>query len=114
VARIGGRTGRMPRAVTADRGYGHAAVERDLHELGVRTVAIPRQATTSAARKTLEHRPSFRKLVKWRTGCEGRISYLKRSYGWDRTRLDGRHGAAIWCGHGVFAHNLIKIAALTR
>ena len=112
--RIRGRAGRVPRAVTADRGYGQPAVERDLHDLGVRTVAIPRQATTATARKTLEHSRSFRKLVKWRTGCEGRISYLKRGYGWDRTRLDGRHGAAIWCGHGVFAHNLIKIAALTR
>ena len=111
--RIGGRAGRVPRAVTAGRGYGQPAVERDLHDLGVRTVAIPRQATTSTARKTLEHRRGFRKLVKWRTGCEGRISYLKRGYGWDRTRLDGRHGAAIWCGHGVFTHNLIKIAALT-
>ena len=77
---------------------------------GVRTVAIPRQATTSPARKAIEHGRGFRKLVKWRTGCEGRISYLKRGYGWDRTRLDGRHGAAIWCGHGVFAHNLVKIA----
>jgi transposase, IS5 family len=47
-----------------------------------------------------------------RTGCEGRISYLKRGYGWDRTRLDGKTGAAIWCGHGVFAHNLVKISAL--
>jgi transposase, IS5 family len=44
----------------------------------------------------------------------GRISYLKRGYGWDRTRLDGRHGAAIWCGHGVFTHNLAKIAAMAR
>ena len=43
------RTGRVPRAVTADRGYGQPAVERDLHDLGVRTVAIPRQATTSAS-----------------------------------------------------------------
>jgi IS5 family transposase len=41
-----------------------------------------------------------------------RISYLKRGYGWDRTRLDGREGASIWCGHGVFAHNLVKISAL--
>ena len=102
----------MPRAVTADRGYGQPAVERDLQDLGVRTVAIPRQATTSPARKTIEHGRGFRRLVKWRTGCEGRISYLKRGYGWDRTRLDGRNGAAIWCGHGVFAHNLVKISAL--
>jgi IS5 family transposase len=114
VERIHRRAGRLPRAVTADRGYGQPAVERDLCELGVRTVAIPRQATTSPTRKTLEHSRGFRRLIKWRTGSEGRISYLKRGYGWDRTRLDGRHGAAIWCGHGVLAHNLVKIGAMAR
>jgi transposase, IS5 family len=113
VDRIRRRAGHLPRAVTADRGYGQPAVERDLRSLGVHAVAIPRQATTSAARKTIEHSRGFHRLVKWRTGCEGRISYLKRSYGWDRTRLDGRRGAAIWCGHGVFTHNLLKIAAMT-
>jgi IS5 family transposase len=110
--RVARRAGRVPRAVTADRGYGQASVERDLHDVGVRTVAIPRQATTSPARKTIEHGRGFRRLVKWRTGCEGRISYLKRGYGWDRTRLDGKDGAGIWCGHGVFARNLVKISAL--
>jgi transposase, IS5 family len=113
VERIRRRTGRAPRAVTADRGYGEAGVEADLHDLGVRRVAIPRKAKTSAARRELEHRRSFRRLVKWRTGSEGRISYLKRSYGWDRARLDRRDGAAIWCGHGVLAHNLAKISTLT-
>jgi IS5 family transposase len=112
IKRVARRAGRVPRTVTADRGYGQAAVERDLHAAGVRTVAIPRQATISAARKALEHGRGFRRLIKWRTGSEGRISCLKRGYGWDRTRLDGRHGAAIWCGHGVFTHNLIKIGAL--
>ena len=102
----------MPRAVTADRGYGQAAVDRDLHKLGVRTVAIPRQARTSPARKMIEHSRSFHQLVRWRTGSEGRISYLKHAYGWDRAHLDGKRGAAIWCGHGVFAHNLVKIGAL--
>jgi IS5 family transposase len=37
------RTGRRPRTVTADRGYGETSVENDLHELGVRTVVIPRK-----------------------------------------------------------------------
>jgi transposase, IS5 family len=49
-----------------------------------------------------------------RTGCEGRIAHLKRRSGWDRTRLDGLAGARTWCGHGIFAHNLIKISALAR
>ena len=49
--------GRVPRAVTADRGYGQAAVERDLHAPGVRTVAIPRQATTSSGPQGRRARP---------------------------------------------------------
>jgi IS5 family transposase len=112
VQRVQRRTGTTPRAVTADRGYGEASVENDLVDLGVKTVAIPRKGKTGAARQHHERRPSFRKLVKWRTGCEGRISHLKHRYGWDRTRLDGRERAAIWCGHGILAHNLVKTATL--
>jgi hypothetical protein len=51
--RVSGRTGRVPRAVTADRGYGQPAVERDLQALGVRTVAIP-----ARPRSHLPARPS--------------------------------------------------------
>ena len=114
ISRIAQRAGRTPRTVTAGRGYGESATERDLQALGIRTVAIPRRARPSAARAAVEHARGFRTLVKWRTGCEGRISYLKRRYGWDRTRLDGRQGASIWCGHGAFTHNLVKISALAR
>src|ERR1700739_2780848 len=112
IARITTRTGHTPRAVTADRGYGQASVERDLHELGVRSVAIPRTSKPSAARHEFEHRRAFRDKVKWRTGCEGRINHIKRSYGWNRTELTGINGARTWCGHGVFAHNLVKIGTL--
>lgn len=112
IERITVRTGRAPRAVTADRGYGEASVEHDLHQLGVRSVAIPRKSKPSTARRELEHRRAFRDKVKWRTGSEGRINHLKRSYGWNRTELTSIHGARTWCGHGIFAHNLVKIAAL--
>lgn len=113
IARITACTGRTPGAVTADRGYGQASVERDLHELGVRAVAIPRKSKPSAARREFEHRRAFREKVKWWTGSEGRINHIKRSYGWNRTELTGIAGARAWCGHGVFAHNLVKIGALT-
>ena len=112
ISRIARRAGRMPRSVTADRGYGEPATERDLSALGVRTVAIPRRARPSAARRAVEHARGFRALVKWRTGCEGRISYLKRGYGWDRTRLDGLQGASIWCGHGYSATTRSRSAPL--
>ncbi|MGZ5398237.1 MAG: ISNCY family transposase [Mycobacterium sp.] len=112
VDRIRQRAGRSPRTVTADRGYGEKAVDDDLRDLGVRTVVIPRKGKPSATRRAEEHRRTFRRTVKWRTGVEGRISTLKRGYGWDRTRIDGTEGAKISVGHGVLAHNLVKISAL--
>jgi IS5 family transposase len=112
IARITERTGRAPTAVTADRGYGYASVDNELHDLGVRRVAIPRASRPGTARREFEHRKAFRARIKWRTGCEGRINHLKRSYGWNRTELTTLSGARTWCGHGVFAHNLVKISAL--
>ena len=112
ITRIIGRTGRRPRTVTADRGYGEAAIETQLHDLGVRTVVIPRKGRPGTARQTRERSRAFRRTIKWRTGSEARISTLKRQYGWNRTRIDDLDGARIWTGHGVLAHNLVKIAAL--
>jgi IS5 family transposase len=112
VERVIAVTGRAPRAVTGDRGYGEARIDQELTDLGVVRVAIPRRGRAGPARQVVERRRSFRRLVKWRTGCEGRISCLKHRFGWDRTRMDGLQGARIWCGHGVFAHNLVKIGGL--
>jgi transposase, IS5 family len=112
VARVIARTGRTPRTVTADRGYGEKRVDDALTKLGVRNVVIPRKGKPGAARRSQEHRPAFRRTMKWRTGCEGRISTLKRGYGWDRARIDTTDGTRIWVGHGVLAHNLVKISAL--
>ena len=100
--------------MTADRGYGQAAVDQQQHELGVQRVAIPRKGQPGRARQATEHARGFRRLVKWRTGSQGRISHLKHRYGWDRTRMDGIAGARVWCGHGVLAHNLVKISGLLK
>lgn len=113
IERIRARAGRAPRAVTADRGYGEAAVEDALHHLGVRYVVLPRKGKPTAARRQIENRRAFRTMVRWRTGCEGRISCAKRDFGLARTRIDGLAGARTWVGHGIFNHNLVKIAGLT-
>src|SRR4029453_13767963 len=82
IGRIAARFGHVLRVVTADRGYGEAAVERDLQDLGVTRVGTPGKGRRGAPRQAIERRRSFRKLVKWRTGSEARISCLKRDYGW--------------------------------
>jgi len=112
IERITRRTGRPPRAVTADRGYGEAKVEAELSALGVRHVAIPRKGRPGPQRQAVESARRFRKLVKWRTGSEGRISHLKHAWGWERIMLDGIDGTRSWCGWGVLAHNATKIAVL--
>lgn len=113
IARVADRTGQTPASVVADRGYGESATERDVADLGVGRVAVPVKGRPSAARRELQSSRWFRQLVVWRTGSEGRISCLKRDYGWDRTRLTGIDGARTWCGYGVLNHNLVKLAAVT-
>ena len=103
---------RAPGAVTADRGYGDAKVDAELTALGVKFVAIVRKGRQSVARRAAERKPRIRKLIKWRTGSEGRISALKRGYGWSRSLMDGLDGTRVWCGYGVFAHNSQKISSL--
>jgi len=112
IERIKARFGRAPRAVTADRGYGEAGVEAALLAAGVVRAVVPRKGKPSAARRAHERSRPFRHLVKWRTGCEGRVSSLKHGYGWDRTLFDGIDGARTWCGLGVLASNSVKIAGL--
>ena len=112
VRRITTRTGRAPRAVTADRGYGEADGEQTLRQAGVRYVVLPTKGKPNAARRAVENRRAFKAMVRWRTGCEGRISCVKRDFGLARTRIDGIEGARTWCGHGVFAHNLVKLSVL--
>jgi len=84
--------------------------EAEAHGRGVKRVAIPNLSTKSAERKALQHKRWFRNAMKWRTGCEGRISLLKRRHGLDRCRYKGTDGMKRWVGLGVIADNLINIA----
>jgi IS5 family transposase len=112
IRRIKRRTGRAPRTVVADRGYGEQGVEDALRAEGVRYPVLPRKGRPTATRREIENRRAFRRHVRWRTGSEGRISCVKRDFGLNRTRIDGIDGARTWCGQSVFAHNLVKISGL--
>lgn len=112
ITRIKALFGLPPTAVAADRGYGEATVEADLGQLGVSKIAIPRRGRPGPKRQQVESEKSFRDLVKWRTGAEGRISCLKRSWGYERTLLDGTVGTGTWCSWGMLAHNTAKIAVM--
>ncbi len=79
IERVKALFGRAPQAVTADRGYSAPGVEAALEAVGASKVVIPYKGRKSAQRRALESGRSFRRLVKWRTGSEGRISHLKHA-----------------------------------
>jgi len=101
--------GRWPRLATADAGYYSQAQEQAVEQKGMKWVAVPNRNTKSAERKKKEHSRWFKKAQRWRTGCEGRISVLKRRHGLSRCRYRGAEGMKRWVGLGVMADTLISM-----
>jgi transposase, IS5 family len=101
---------RAPAVLTADRAFSTLENERLAHDLGIRTVAVPRSGPLTPMQHQLQHRAAFRRAYHWRAGIEGRISVLKRRFGLDRCRYHGEAGMERWVGWGILAHNLRQIS----
>jgi IS5 family transposase len=103
------RFGRIPALVAADAGFHSQQNEKTAGAMGVRWLSVPNQKTKSAERKRLYRQRWFRRGQRWRTGCEGRISVLKRRHGMRRCLYSGFHGMQRWVGLSVIADNVIQI-----
>ena len=103
------KLGRIPRLVAADTGFYSAKNEAAAKARGVKRVCIPNRGSKSEARKREQKKRWFRSGQKWRTGCEGRISVVKRRHGLTRCRYRGDAGMRRWVGLGVIADNIINI-----
>jgi IS5 family transposase len=102
--------GHAPVVAAADRGFASAKNEEAALARGVRRVILPRPGRKTPARRTHEHQRWFRRGQRWRVGCEGRISVLKRRHGLRRCRYHGADGTVRWVGLGVIADNLVSTA----
>jgi transposase, IS5 family len=100
--------GMQVRTVLADRAFGTATGDAALARQRIGDAVIPRQGEQAP----VEASRSWRRRYRFRNGCEGRISHLKRK-GLARTRLRGLTGAQIWTEDIALAHNLQRMAALT-
>ncbi|MCE7874369.1 hypothetical protein DYH09_28910 [bacterium CPR1] len=105
--------GNAPDEFAADRGYHSAGNETGLEKKGVKRVSIPARGKLSNKREEHQKQSWFRRLQRFRAGSEGSISFLKRCFGWRRSRLKGLEGTAIFTGFGVFSHNLLQAHHLT-
>ncbi len=104
--------GCTPRLVAGDAAFYSAANETEAHEQGVKRVCVPNRSTKSAERKREQKKRWFKQGQKWRTGCEGRISVLKRRHGLRRCLYKGDAGMQRWVGLGVIADNLHHIGVV--
>jgi IS5 family transposase len=99
------RLGLRPAEAAFDGGFGIRATRDAFAPLGTE-VFIVGSRTNAGSRRTR------RRLARYRVGCEGRISHLKRAYRAGRARLRGATGAAIWENWAVLAYNVDTAAAL--
>lgn len=98
--------GHPPSLVAADRGFWSATNKRAAKEAGVARVCIPALGRLHPDQAREQRQRWFRRGQRYRTGCEGRISVLKRRDGLARSRYRGPDGIKRWVGWGVVSSNL--------
>jgi IS5 family transposase len=95
-----------PREVALDGAFGPIMSHDQLAAVGPERVFV-------AGRHEPGSRRTRKRLARYRTGAEGRISHLKRGYGLRRSRLRGHQGQRIWTGWAILAYNLDTLAVHT-
>jgi transposase, IS5 family len=100
------RLGLAPKEGAVDGGFTLTATNDTVSELAPERVFI-------AGRQQPGSKRTQRRLQRYRTGAEGRISHLKRGYGLRRSRLKGDDGQQTWTGWSILAYNLDTLTIRT-
>lgn len=101
------RLGIRVQEVALDGGFHVGLTSNALEDLAPKNVFI-------AGRQEPGSKRTQRRLRRYRTGAEGRISHLKRRYGLDRSRLKGDEGRQIWTEWAILAYNADTLAVRER
>jgi len=101
------RLGISVQDVALDGGFNVTPTNSALEDLAPKNVFI-------AGRQEPGSKRTQRRLRRYRTGAEGRISHLKRRYGLDRSRLKGDQGQQIWTEWSILAYNTDTLAIRER
>jgi len=95
------------REVAVDGGFNVGPTNTALEDLQPENVFI-------AGRQEPGSKRTQRRLRRYRTGAEGRVSHLKRRYGLDRSRLKGDQGRQIWTEWAILSYNTDTLAVRKR
>ena len=100
------RLGIRPREVALDGGF-------NVGPSGEALAPFDPERTFIAGRQQPGSRRTQRRLARYRTGSEGRISHLKRGYGLRRSRLKDHQGMQAWTGWSILTYNLDTLGVRT-
>ncbi|HEV3323364.1 MAG TPA: transposase [Solirubrobacteraceae bacterium] len=92
-----------PKEIALDGGFQSGPTDEALERLAP-------ERTFIAGRQQPGSRRTQRRMARYRTGIEGRISHLKRGYGLRRSRLKGAPAAKAWTAWAILAYNLDTLA----
>ena len=101
------RLGIRVQEVALDGGFNVGPTSSALADLQPKNVFI-------AGRQEPGSKRTARRMRRYRTGAEGRISHLKRRYGLDRSRLKGNEGRQIWTEWSILAYNVDTLTVRER
>jgi IS5 family transposase len=105
--------GHVPKELAGDRGFYAPGQDDLLKEQDVQHVSIPVKGGKSPMRERTEKSAWFRRLQRWRSGGEGKISLLKRKFGLRRTAVRGDAATAKWIGWGCLVGNIVLLSKLS-
>lgn len=103
--------GRFPgalKALAADMGFSSQENQNLLKAYGVSRIGMAWRGKPPPNIRAKQARPWFKKLMAFRAGIEGSISFLNRKFGLKRSMLRGDPGTRIWVGWVVIAANLYR------
>lgn len=104
--------GKYPDEFTADKNY-HVSPEHTAKwEKKISTYSVGKKGRRTKEETQREHGAMFRLLQRFRAGCEGSISVLKRVFGLCRCLYRGFKSFASSIGSIVFCHNLVVVSRL--
>jgi IS5 family transposase len=102
--------GDYPKLFAADKNYYISMEDVSSWEEKIDVYGIGKKGRLTEKEYEREHNESFQRAQKFRAGCEGTISVLKRAFGLERCLYRGFKSFASSIGRIVFCHNLVLLA----
>ena len=104
--------GEYPQKFAADKNYYVSMDDCRKWEEEIPVYSVCKKGSRNEEELEREHSKEFKLMQKFRAGCEGSISVLKRAFGLKRCLFKGFKGFARAIGSIVFCHNLTLLARL--